>query len=104
MAAAGCGGSNGHSTTGRATDVASAGGPPVTISRNYSTHNNDRDNDGDHNDDDEKVLYYGHAANAADRQSSIALVTRYLAAAAAEDGAAGCRMLAPVIAESIVED
>jgi hypothetical protein len=70
---------------------------------NFSTHNNDRDNDGDHNDDDEKVLYFGQAAGTADRRELIALVTRYFAAAATENGAAGCRMLVPFIAEGTAE-
>ena len=71
---------------------------------NFSTHHNDRDNDGDHNDDDGKVLYFGHAADAVDRQVSVALVTRYFTAAAAENGTAGCSMLAPFVAESVAED
>lgn len=73
------------------------------IPPNYSTHNNDRDNDGDHNNDDENVLAYGHAAGAIDRRSSVALVTRYFAAAAAEDGATGCRLLTPIIAGTVAE-
>lgn len=64
----------------------------------------DRDNDGDHNDDDAGTLGYGHAANPADRQTSIALVTRYFAAAAKENGATACALLVPFIAESVVEN
>lgn len=74
------------------------------IQLNYSTHNNDRDNDGDHNDDDGKVLYFGHPAAPADRRDSVALVTGYFSAAAAEDGARACTMLVPFIAESVPED
>lgn len=70
----------------------------------FSTHNNDRDNDGDRNNDDEGVLDYGHAADARDRRQSIKLVTRYFAAAAAGDGRTACSLLAPFIAESTVED
>jgi hypothetical protein len=78
-------------------------GATTNAAPNFSTHDNDRDNDGDHNDDDEKVLYFGHAANAADRRDSVALVTRYFAVAAAENGAAGCRMLVPFVAEGLPE-
>jgi hypothetical protein len=63
----------------------------------------DRDNDGDNNDDDEKVLYFGHSADAADRRALTALVERYYADAAAEDGAAACRLLVPFIAEATAE-
>jgi hypothetical protein len=69
-----------------------------------SSHERDRDNDDDHNDDDARVLYYGHAADAADRRSSIALVKRYFAAAAAEDGKRACGLLVPLLAESVVEE
>jgi hypothetical protein len=78
-------------------------GPPM-LTTNYSTRNNDRDNDGDHNDDDEGVLKYGHPASPADERSSIALVKRYFAAADAENGARGCSMLVPFIAESLPEE
>jgi hypothetical protein len=75
----------------------------ATTAPNFSTHNNDRDNDGDHNEDDGKVLNDGHAAGALDRQSSIMLVTHYFAAAAAADGATGCSLLVPFVAESVPE-
>jgi hypothetical protein len=91
-ACAGSGG--GHSSQPAAVKV---------IVPNYSTHNNDRDNDGDHNDDDAGIVEFGQAAGPADRRASIALVTRYFAAAAAADGAADCRLLVPIIAESVGE-
>jgi hypothetical protein len=69
-----------------------------------STHGSDRDNDQDHNNDDENVLGYGHAANAADRRASVALVTRYFAAAAGGNGATACSLLMPFIAGSVVEN
>ena len=69
-----------------------------------SSHKRDRDNDGDHNDDDAQVLYYGHAADVADRTSSIALVRNYFAAAAAKDGKRACGLLVPLLAESVVEE
>lgn len=63
----------------------------------------DRDNDNDNNDDDGNVLGFGHAAGGADLHSSIALVMRYFAAAAAEDGAQACELLVPLQAESVAE-
>lgn len=72
-----------------------------------STHGapkRDRDNDGDNNDDDAHILYYGHAALGAERHELIALVTHYYAASAHGDGARACRLLVPFVAESIVED
>jgi hypothetical protein len=68
-----------------------------------TAHKNDRDNDNDHNDDDGNVLDFGQAASATDRQVSVALVTRYFAAAAAANGAMACTLLAPLMAESVVE-
>jgi hypothetical protein len=64
----------------------------------------DRDNDSDNNDDDNQVLYYGHAADTAERQQIVALITDYFAAAATEDGAKACTLLMPFVAESVVED
>lgn len=74
------------------------------IAPNFSTHNNDRDNDGDHNDDDAVVLGYGHAAGPSDQRMSVALVTRYFALAAAADGARACSLLEPIFAESVAEN
>jgi hypothetical protein len=95
-----CGGSNsGPPATATAPVSATAPRPH----RDYSTHNNDRDNDGDNNNDDAGVLDYGHAADAADAHSSATLVKAYFAAAAAEDGTAGCALLAPFIAQAMPE-
>lgn len=101
----------GVASCGGSSDVAASRNPShaaasrsTVVTSNFSTHDNDRDNDGDHNDDDEKVLYYGHAADPADQSASIALVRRYFAAAAAENGATACSLLVPFIAESVVED
>jgi hypothetical protein len=70
----------------------------------FSARGKDRDNDADHNDDDAQFFNYGHAANAPDRQASIALVRHYFAAAAAADGARACRLLVPFVAEAVVEN
>ncbi len=79
-------------------------GRDTGVTAYFPSDKNDRDNDGDHNDDDEGILDYGHAANATDRRDSVNLVTRYFAAAAAENGAAACSLLIPFIAESVPED
>jgi hypothetical protein len=68
-----------------------------------ASHHNDRDNDNDHNDDDGGVLNFGHAADAADLHSLLALVKHYYAAAATENGAQACALLVPLQAESVAE-
>jgi hypothetical protein len=73
------------------------------IAPNYSTHNNDRDNDGDDNDDDSGIIEFGQAAGPTDQRASIALVTRYFAAAADGNGTADCQLLVPVVAQSVGE-
>jgi hypothetical protein len=105
-----CGGASkgaGSASQGSSNASATASAPGTAASSAAPTqgaNGNDRDNDGDKNDDDEKVLDYGHAANAADNQAITALVRRYYAAAAAEDGAKACSLLYPFIAEAIVEN
>jgi hypothetical protein len=70
----------------------------------------DRDLDGDSNSDgrydsdDKSVLDYGHPANAQDTRAITALVQRYYAAAAAENGAKACSMIYSTFAEAISED
>lgn len=91
-----CGGAR-TGATSSAADVSS------TARSHASTHKPDRDNDGDNNDDDGKVLAYGHAAGPAERRIAVALAKRYFAAAAAEDGAQACGLLAPLFSESVVE-
>jgi len=68
-----------------------------------ASRSRDRDDDLDHNSDDGGVLGFGHAADAADRRGVTALVIRYFAAAANADGASGCRMLTPPVAETVAE-
>lgn len=86
---AGCGGAHGPGN--------------ITVYQNFSPRHNDRDNDGDHNSDDGRVVGLGHPADAADFASSAALVEHYFADAATENGTAACRLLVPFIAESVVE-
>lgn len=101
LGTAACSGSGG-STASHLHSGAGAGAASGAV--NSSTHKNDRDNDGDENDDDGRYLYYGHAADAADRRVSTALITRYFAAAAAENGARACALLVPLLTESVVEE
>lgn len=100
---AACGSSSGDAVS-RSSTVANGDSASTTAAGASSTHGSDRDNDSDHNDDDENVLDYGHAANAADRRASVALVTRYFAAAAGGNGATACSLLMPFISGSVVEN
>lgn len=99
LGVASCGGSGARSATDAAADRGSTG-----AAHNLSAPGSDRDNDGDHNDDDTRVLDYGQPANAADWRRSVALVKRYFAAAAAANGAGACRLLIPLSAESVAEE
>lgn len=89
---AGCGWSSGR-----------AGSSASGSSTNAARHKRDRDYDFDHNDDDGEILDYGHAASAADSRAVGALIRRYYRAAAAENGAEGCALLIPALAESVAE-
>jgi hypothetical protein len=68
------------------------------------------DNDGDNpentqtDSDDGSVLDFGHPADASDARQITALVKRYYAAAAAEEGARACSMLYSTFAEAVPED
>ena len=84
--------------------TACAGSSSGQATTSASKHVRDRDNDNDNNDDDAHVLYYGHAADAADRQAIATFVMRYFAAAAAANGARVCALLVPLVAETIVEE
>ncbi len=92
----------GVAACGDSNDGSASRATPATVTAG-STYKTDRDNDGDNNDDDGKVMAYGHAANAAEWQIAAALAKRYFAAAAAEKGERACRLLAPLFAESAVE-
>jgi hypothetical protein len=74
----------------------------------YPPHNNlddDSEEDRGHQDsDDVGIVFLGHVANPNETAMVVALIKRYYEAAAAEDGHLGCSLLAPAIAESVVED
>ncbi len=50
------------------------------------------------------ITEYGHEASPADKQAITALVNRYYAAAAADDGATACSLIYSPLAESVAED
>lgn len=64
---------------------------------------NDRDDDDDRNDDDSHILDFGRAAGPSDLRESRKLVQSYFLAASAGDGAAGCKLLVPFVAERVSE-
>lgn len=69
----------------------------------------DRDGDSDnptnsyYDSDDNSVRFYGHAVSDPERHVISALVERYYAAAAAENGATACTMISAPIVDSIPE-
>jgi hypothetical protein len=72
-----------------------------------SAHNNDHSGDAvkaSYDSDDNPILNYGHAAGAADARAITALVQRYYAAAAAQDGATACALTRTIVAETLPED
>ncbi len=103
LSTAACGGSSARTAPQGSASATATGGASAAFTKGHSPQN-DRDNDGDHNNDDQNVLYYGRPANAVDQRLSVALVTSYFAAAAAEDGTKACSLLLSVVAESVAED
>jgi hypothetical protein len=78
-----------------------------------NAHDNDADFDDDspakqgkayHDGDDREILAWGHAANAADRTALATLLARYYESAARDDGATGCSLISPVLAEAAPRD
>lgn len=85
--------------------VASTGSPASSIVESHaSTSTNESEAHGLYDGDDGPVLDYGHTANAVDWQAITALVKRYFAAAAVEDGAKACSLLYFFVAESVADD
>lgn len=54
--------------------------------------------------DDGPIRFYGHEASGAERQAISALVRRYYAAAARQDGSQACRVMHSLTAETVAED
>lgn len=104
----GAGSSSQHFTT-----AAAAGGAATTTSSGAAPEAHlplDADNDNDnlgkshYDSDDGPVLYFGHAANAAEGRTITVLVKHYYAAAAANDGATACSLIYSIIAESVADE
>jgi hypothetical protein len=85
--------------------TASNGGPSsltTTPSGSHHIDSNDGDND-PNSDDDSAILDYGHAASEPEKHAITALVARYYAAAAADDGASACTLIYGIVVETIPE-
>jgi hypothetical protein len=93
----------GDSSAGTATRHAASSTGASAENGSPASYQRDRDGDRDNNRDDEHILDFGVVAGTADSQAITALVSRYFADAANEDGAKACSLLTPFIAESIVE-
>jgi hypothetical protein len=79
----------------------------TTPARDYTKADADKDDDigaGYDDTNNNSLLDFAHAASASDKQAITALVKRYYAAAAAEDGAKACSMLYFTLAEAVPED
>ncbi|HEY5192440.1 MAG TPA: hypothetical protein VIJ39_01050 [Solirubrobacteraceae bacterium] len=99
--------SPGSSSTSQSspTTTATSSTPTTAVAPAPTGHLKDsKDSDSDPESyDDEPILDYGHAASAMDRRIITALVTRYYAAAAADDGAEACSIIYSVVAEAVPE-
>jgi hypothetical protein len=58
----------------------------------------------DDREDDDRIRTFGHEAGEPERRAITALVERYYAAAAADDGVKACPLIHPTIAKAIPED
>jgi hypothetical protein len=102
-----CGGSgeSARSSAGSSsTDTAAAGGRSATLPQIALQADDDMDSDRYPHELDNEGEVFGHPAGASDARAVTALVQRYYAVAARDDGAAACRLLYAVVAESVVED
>jgi hypothetical protein len=83
--------------------------PEASYTHSVANHENDHDDSDDGNihnitgerNDDEEVLNYGHVANETETRAALEFANHYLKAAAADDGARVCSLLAPHLARSI---
>src|SRR3977135_3394846 len=92
--------------TGGATTTAATGSTPTTVEEIKRDQDKDRDNPTNsyYDKDDSIILPYGRAGKGAEEKAIASVVKRYLAAATSADGATACRLLYPVLAESIPEE
>jgi hypothetical protein len=89
---------------GAAARTASATTPAQSHLSTDSDNDNDNPGHSRYDSDDRPVLYFGHAASAADGRAIAGLVKRYYAAGAASDGAAACSLIYSLVAESVAEE
>jgi hypothetical protein len=107
---AACGGSSSSSSTVdtlRAKEITTRIPSDTTPAPLETKADADKDNDIGAPDDDRNnndVLDFGHAASPSETRAITALVKRYYAAAAAEDGAKACSMIYSTLAEAVPED
>jgi hypothetical protein len=98
--------------SGLGSKVAAAGGAPAsavssttqTVGRLEGDEDDDYKGESHYDSDDRGVRSFGHAASAPDRRALTALVQRYYAAAAAENGAKACNLTYFILVETIPED
>jgi hypothetical protein len=108
LGALACGGSR-NATTSTVAESSSVGGTTAHATRRFGLAVNDADDADDtsianakgEKTDDGEVDFYGHAAGTVDKRAVTAFAKRFIAAAAAEDGATACTLLLPSLAESV---
>jgi len=112
LGASACGSTAGHSasdgsSSAGTTDVANPTPAWLKTSTSYARVDDDKDNDVGASHDDtsnNRVLDFGHPADASDKRAIATLVKRYYATALADDAARGCSMIYSTLAEAIPED
>lgn len=113
IGATGCGGSGerAHPTAQASSTAAATSSRPTanatgTAATTPTASGSKDSNDGDSDpsgDDDSPILGFGHPASEADKGAITALVERYYAAAAANDGQGACSQIYLIFRESIPE-
>jgi hypothetical protein len=103
---AACGGASKSTGSSQASsNPAVTGGRRATTASTTTAGRDSADGDKDtEGNDDNPILAFGHAANEADERAITALVKRYYAAAAADNGAAACSLIFVIFQEAIPED
>jgi hypothetical protein len=103
-----CGGTGGSTaaSSSKASTSGSSGVPSTRTAAMTSTARGDYDSDDGRLADNDAVTLrgYGHDAPPSDRSTIVALVRRYFAAAAAEDGAGGCALIESSLARAVPLD
>lgn len=94
------------SNTAAAVSVASTTTSSTAAKDNEAVADRDKDNDGNPYDDtnNNSVVEYGRPAGPSDMRAITALIKRYYATAAGNNGVRACTMLYITLAESVAED